>query len=104
MQADVWFGVYAPRGTPAEITAALNKTIVGAIKTPEMNERMIKLGLRPTGTSSTELARIQKADFERWGPIVKASGFRPSQWADAVLLAQAPAPSLPARSNPGNLP
>lgn len=72
-------GVYAPKGTPANVVAILNKTIVAAIQKPEMVARMIKLGLRPTGTSSTELARIQKADFDRWGPVVKASGFKPTQ-------------------------
>jgi tripartite-type tricarboxylate transporter receptor subunit TctC len=79
IEAEVWFGIYAPKGTPADVIAALNKTIVTAIQKPEMKARMIKLGLRPTGTSSTELARIQKADFERWGPVVKASGFKPTQ-------------------------
>ena len=79
MQADVWFGVYAPRGTPADVVATLNKAIVAAIRKPDISARMVKLGLRPTGTSAAELARIQKADFERWGPVVKASGFKPTQ-------------------------
>jgi tripartite-type tricarboxylate transporter receptor subunit TctC len=79
MQANVWFGVYAPRGTSAEVATMLNKAVVAAIKNVDISERMIKLGLRPTGTSSEELARIQQADFERWGPIVRASGFKPTQ-------------------------
>jgi len=40
---------------------------------------MLALGLHPTGTSSVELAKIQQADFERWGPIIRASGFKPDQ-------------------------
>jgi tripartite-type tricarboxylate transporter receptor subunit TctC len=79
MQADAWFGVCAPRGTPADVVATLNNTIVAAIRKPDINARMVKLGLRPTGTSATELARIQKVDFERWGPVAKASGFKPTQ-------------------------
>jgi tripartite-type tricarboxylate transporter receptor subunit TctC len=79
MQADVWFGVYAPAATTADMIATLNKAIVAAIQRPDTRERMVKLGLRPTGTSAAELARIQKADFERWGPVVKASGFKPTK-------------------------
>lgn len=79
IEADVWFGVYAPRKTPAEVIMRLNKTIVAAIQSSDIRTRMLALGLRPTGTSSTELAEIQHADFERWGPVVKASGFKPSQ-------------------------
>jgi tripartite-type tricarboxylate transporter receptor subunit TctC len=34
------------------------------------------MGFQPTGTTAEELKQIQRADFERWGPIVKASGFK----------------------------
>ena len=79
IEAEVWFGVYGPGRTPADVIARLNKAIVAAIQTSEIKTRMLALGLRPTGSSSTELAKIQHADFERWGPVVKASGFKPSQ-------------------------
>jgi len=54
-------------------------TIVAAIQTREIKARMLTLGMNPTGTSSAELAKIQQADFERWGPIIRASGFKPDQ-------------------------
>ncbi len=41
------------------------------------NGLIYKLGLIATGTSSEELARIQARDFDLWGGIVKASGFKP---------------------------
>jgi len=77
--AEGWYGVYAPAGTPSETVAALNKAIVAAARTPAITERMRALGLRPTGTSPAELARIQRADLERWAPVIRASGFRPEQ-------------------------
>ena len=40
---------------------------------------MLTLGMKPTGTSSVEPAKIQQADFERWAPIIRASGFKPDQ-------------------------
>jgi tripartite-type tricarboxylate transporter receptor subunit TctC len=79
IEATIWFGVYAPGRTPPEVITRLNETIVAAIQTQEIKSRMLTLGVKPTGTSSVELAKIQQADFERWGPIIKASGFKPDQ-------------------------
>jgi tripartite-type tricarboxylate transporter receptor subunit TctC len=42
---------------------------------PEMRAKIHAMGCEPTGTTSDELKHIQRAEFERWGPIVKASGF-----------------------------
>jgi tripartite-type tricarboxylate transporter receptor subunit TctC len=79
IEAAIWFGVYAPGRTPPEVIARLNEAIVAAIQTQEIKSRMSTLGLHPTGTSSVELAKIQQADFERWGPVIRASGFKPDQ-------------------------
>jgi tripartite-type tricarboxylate transporter receptor subunit TctC len=53
----------------------LNAAIVAAIHTPEIQNRLMALGLQPTGTSPQQLTAIQKADLELWGPVIKASGF-----------------------------
>jgi tripartite-type tricarboxylate transporter receptor subunit TctC len=79
LQGEVWFGVYAPGKTPPDVVARLNNIIVAAVQAPELRSRMQALGMRPTGTSSAELAKIQLADLERWGPVVKASGFKADQ-------------------------
>jgi tripartite-type tricarboxylate transporter receptor subunit TctC len=74
-----WYGVFVPAKTPADIVERLNAAVVAAIKTPLVRERLLALGLQPTGTSAAELAKIQKADSELWAPAVKASGFTPEQ-------------------------
>ena len=74
-----WYGVFAPAGTPAGTVARLNAAVVGAVRTPQVKERLLAFGLVPTGTSAAELARIQKANSELWAPAVKASGFTPEQ-------------------------
>ena len=40
---------------------------------------MEAMGLEPTGYGPDELARIQKADFDKWAPVIKASGFKPGR-------------------------
>lgn len=72
-----WYGVYAPAKSPPEMVSQLNAAIVSAVKAREIRDRLIALGLVPTGTSGPDLARIQKADSDFWGPVIKASGFKP---------------------------
>jgi tripartite-type tricarboxylate transporter receptor subunit TctC len=72
-----WYGLWVPAGTPAAIIARLEKAATEAIKSPDLQQRLDVMGLEPTGYGAAELDRIQKADYEKWGPIIKASGFKP---------------------------
>src|SRR5262249_26774416 len=72
-----WFGMYAPAKTPPDLIARLNAIVIGAVRTPEIQRRLLTFGLQPTGTSPTEFAQIQRADSALWGPIIKASSFKP---------------------------
>jgi tripartite-type tricarboxylate transporter receptor subunit TctC len=46
-----------------------------ALRTPGISDKLIALGLEPTGTTPAELAAIMAADTMRWAPLIKASGF-----------------------------
>jgi tripartite-type tricarboxylate transporter receptor subunit TctC len=70
-----WFGVYAPANTPPIVVDRLNRMIVSILQSPTVKDRITSLGLKPTGSSPAELAAIQQADLEKWGPVIKASGF-----------------------------
>jgi tripartite-type tricarboxylate transporter receptor subunit TctC len=72
-----WFGAYAPAKTPKDVVNRLSKSIIDALKAPDVRDRLEALGLEPTGLGPGELARIQKADYDKWGPIIKTSGFKP---------------------------
>jgi tripartite-type tricarboxylate transporter receptor subunit TctC len=74
-----WYSVFAPARTPDHVVARLSEAIVAASRTPPVVERMKLLGLHPTGTTPAELGRIQRADLDRWGPVIRASGFEPEQ-------------------------
>lgn len=73
-----WYAVVAPAKTPQTVIERLNKVIADAMREPTNRERFEMLGMEPTGTSSTELAQIIKSDQEKWTPVVKASGFTPT--------------------------
>jgi tripartite-type tricarboxylate transporter receptor subunit TctC len=79
IQGSGWFAFYAPARTSPEQVERLNKVLVAGVKTPRVRERLLAVGLQPTGTTAAELAEIQKRDSELWAPAVKASGFTPDQ-------------------------
>lgn len=70
-----WLGWFAPARTPAELVARLNAAVREAMAGPEMVEVVQKLGLRARTASPAEFAAMVKADLDRWGPVVKATGF-----------------------------
>jgi tripartite-type tricarboxylate transporter receptor subunit TctC len=72
-----WWAIYAPAGTPRDVAARLNRVIVSIVHAPDVRARILALGFQPTGTTAQELMAIQRADYDRWGGIVKASGFQP---------------------------
>jgi tripartite-type tricarboxylate transporter receptor subunit TctC len=72
-----WYGLWAPVGTPAAIVARLEKAATAAMRSPDLQQRLEVHGLEPTGYGAAELDRIQRADYEKWGPVIKASGFKP---------------------------
>jgi tripartite-type tricarboxylate transporter receptor subunit TctC len=79
LQATGWYAIFATARTPPDVIDRLNKAIVGAVRTPEVRERMLRLGLEPTGTSAADLGAIMKRDAAFWAPAVKASGFTPEK-------------------------
>jgi tripartite-type tricarboxylate transporter receptor subunit TctC len=77
LESPVWFGIVGPGGMPPDVVARLNDTFVQAMRTPTIRERMARLDLEIREMSAAQFAAQLKADYERWGRIVKASGWKP---------------------------
>jgi tripartite-type tricarboxylate transporter receptor subunit TctC len=77
MSGTGWYGIFAPAGTPKSAIERLSKAAIAAIKDPAVNQRLSQIGLDPTGYGPQELGRILKADYDKWGPIIRESGFKP---------------------------
>jgi tripartite-type tricarboxylate transporter receptor subunit TctC len=72
-----WFGFFAPKGTPKDIIARLNAATVEALADPAIQKRFVELGLdvAPREQQTPEgLAAFQKAEIDKWWPIIKAAG------------------------------
>jgi len=72
-----WYAAYAPAKTPRDVLERLAGAIVEAIKSPEVRGKLEALGMEPTGLGSADLARIHRSDHDKWGPVIRASGFKP---------------------------
>ncbi|MBI3373606.1 MAG: tripartite tricarboxylate transporter substrate binding protein [Betaproteobacteria bacterium] len=77
IEGSAWYALYAPAGTPPELVAKLSKAAVDGIRAADMQERLANLFLEPTGLGPAELAAIHRADYDKWGPVIRASGFKP---------------------------
>lgn len=76
IEATPWYAFFAPKNTPRAGVERLSRAVAEALMAPDVRERLTRSGLDPTGSTPEELAAILKADHERWGPVIKASGFR----------------------------
>ena len=72
-----WFGFWAPKATPKEVVARLNAATREALADPALQKRFSDLGLdvAPREQQTPEgLAAFQKAEIEKWWPIIKSAG------------------------------
>ena len=76
----IWYGIWAPKGTAPEIIARLNGAVVASLADPDTRKRLADLGqeIPPRDEQTPQALRaFQKAEIEKWWPIVKAAGIRP---------------------------
>jgi tripartite-type tricarboxylate transporter receptor subunit TctC len=74
-----WNAIWAPKGTPNDIVMKLNKAIVQTMADPSVRKRLTSLGqdIYPAEQQTPEaLAAFQKAEIERWGPIITSANIK----------------------------
>ena len=69
-----WYGIVVPAATPSAIVAKLNSDVVRALKSPEVSGRLQGIGQTPVTSTPEKFAERIRAEYERWGKVVKASG------------------------------
>jgi len=71
-----WYGVAVPAGTPREIVARLNETIVKIMNSQETKDKLDAAGLDSTASTPEQLGALIRKDYERWGKVVKTIGMK----------------------------
>ena len=75
-EANVWFGIIAPAGTPAPVVAFLNSEISRIIKKPEIQKRLAELGLTPIDGSPLQFQKVIDQEKGKWGEVIKKSNLK----------------------------
>ena len=70
-----WYGLFGPAGMRPELVQRYNDIVIRAIRTPEVRERMHSFELEPREYTAEAFQAMVRADTERWGPIIRSSGF-----------------------------
>jgi tripartite-type tricarboxylate transporter receptor subunit TctC len=76
-EAELWFGVIAPRGTPDAIVDRLNKEIVRFVQSDFMKKRLATQGARAIGTSRDEFSAFMRGEQEKWGKVLSEIKIKP---------------------------
>ena len=69
-------GVFLPAKTPEPVVAALNAAMRKAVASKDMIDSLAKFGTEPASMSTAEYTAWIEKEIARWGPVVKASGFK----------------------------
>jgi tripartite-type tricarboxylate transporter receptor subunit TctC len=76
IEADFWFALFAPAGTPPHVVRSLNKAFATAMHSPEVKARFSEQGLDIITSTPEELAALIRADIERFGKVVREAGIK----------------------------
>lgn len=68
-----WQAIFAPASTPKPVVDRLYREISAIIKSPDMQERLEKLGMEPSGMSPEQFAAFQKGEIAKWAKVVKTA-------------------------------
>ena len=71
IDADMWFGMFAPAATPAPIVAKLNADVNSVLQMQDVKEILGRQGVLITGGKSEELASMTRVDLEKWTRVVR---------------------------------
>ena len=74
-----WYGLLAPKGTPRSIVSTINTELVRALRTPEIQERLLAVGAEAVGSTPPDFARFLQTETDRLGKILKDAGVRPDK-------------------------
>jgi tripartite-type tricarboxylate transporter receptor subunit TctC len=70
-EASIWYGISAPKGTPPEIVAILNKAVNAALTDPKMVARFKEIGAVPAPGTPEEFGKLVADETEKWRKVVE---------------------------------
>jgi tripartite-type tricarboxylate transporter receptor subunit TctC len=75
--ADTWFALFAPRGTPKELVMRIRDDVAAVLQIPDVRRRLLDIGGNPSGEPPDEFATRVRADIAKWKKVAAAAGVKP---------------------------
>ena len=75
-EASAWFGVGAPKNTPAEIIDKLNKEINTGLTDPKIKARLAELGGTALALSPADFGKLIASEIEKWAKVIRAANIK----------------------------
>lgn len=76
IEGAAWFGLFAPAATPRAAVERIAQEVARVLQNPEIGAKIASLNMEPVGSTPEEFQRVVRADWAKWGAVVRASGFR----------------------------
>ena len=76
VEMTTWYGLFTTAGTPKEVVARLYSETMNTLQMPDVQKRLVGLGGEPGTLSSDQFGAMNKADFERFGKLIKDAGIK----------------------------
>ena len=77
-ETSAWYGLGAPRGTPADVVDKLNREINAGLADPRMRERFADLGGAPMPMAPADLTRLIADETEKWAKVIRKANLKPT--------------------------
>jgi tripartite-type tricarboxylate transporter receptor subunit TctC len=74
---DLWYGLFAPAGTPQQVMDKLNSEIRAIVELTDVQERLQKLGMSRNPSSARELGDLYRNDAARWAKLIREANIKP---------------------------
>lgn len=71
-----WLAYFVPAGTPSAVVQTLQRALVASIRDPEVTAKLVEAGFRVIASSQADTDKMVRSELQRWGAIVKATGFK----------------------------
>ncbi len=75
-KSEMWYGFFVPSGTSPATVQHLNQILVTALNDPGVREKLKILDVDPAPDTPEAFAKLVKADYDRWGPVIRSTGFK----------------------------
>ena len=75
-ESTIWWGMFAPRNTPADIVASVHAEITAALSSPDMLRRLDEQGAVPSKMSSSDFGKLMVSETNKWLEVIRTAGIK----------------------------